>query len=220
MIRFLLLLYLLISAPLFAQDLRVVEDVKPTLNYFEDKVDDAVARGKGVGITTYIDSIPAYLSGKTVSGGKLKDRHGRIWDMGNLKLPYLLHTLHGNSKHNLDALSEIAKSNEGELLVFLMVRHPQYPKEVERIKSLDERVIVVHNERIYHPMQRTLDNQLMGLIGYPVTYYVRADRTIDHVYHGWVVPPGRQGEYPAKAVVAYEKNLKRINDSVRQLLGK
>lgn len=99
MVHLFTMLLMLVALPLSAQDVWIEEDVQPTLNYYQDIIDKILSPGNSIGNTSYIDSIPDYLKGKTVSGNVLKDRHGKTCNMGVFDKPYVFHSDNDQGSH-------------------------------------------------------------------------------------------------------------------------
>ena len=87
------LLIILIFCPvlLLAQDqLAVEENVMPTLKKYTERHRKLMEAHEGIAAAQMNDSISSYMVDKTISGGYLKDRNGKVWNFGVLNEPYVL----------------------------------------------------------------------------------------------------------------------------------
>lgn len=193
MFRILLFLALITSTPyLFAQDLLAIEeDVMPEIRRLNDVFMSAVRdtsthNRNDWTASNALDSMQQYLVGKTVSGGYLTDRDGRVWNFGVLNQPYILHSIHLSQHLHADLRNEVADAFADDVLTFLVFdprakRDEAFASQLER---LGPNVIVIEEEDPRAEDGFSADRRLIGLTGYPVTYYVGRDRKIKGINRG------------------------------------
>ncbi|TXF86698.1 hypothetical protein FUA23_19145 [Neolewinella aurantiaca] len=201
----LLLLSLLLSLPALTQDLRIEEDVLPELRRLLDLANAASNAELGEKTLRYHDSIRYTLIDKTVSGGYLKDQNGKVWNMGVLGMPYVLHAVHKRSISGFESLSRIAEEFADEVMVFVMVAKPEDEGDDDWLQGLSDRLVIVYEENVRSLNTFPTDTRLLGLIGYPVTYYVRTDRTVALAQWGGMTNQGR----------AYKERRNNVRDLLR-----
>lgn len=192
MSRLFLLSLLAATSNLFAQDLLAIEeDVMPEIRRLNDAFtatirDTSTHRKNDWTASNKLDSMRQYLVGKTVSGGYLTDQNGRVWNFGVLDQPYILHTILHPMHLQPDLMSEVAEAYADDVLTFL-VFDPRVKRNEEfanKVKQLGPSVIVIEEADIRSENGYSADSRLLGLLGYPITYYVGRDRKIKGINSG------------------------------------
>lgn len=218
------MLFLLLPCFLIAQELSVEKDIAETIREYQEKGN--IASKAGDGTTSYQ---MRQLAIKTVIGEKvnptnLEDQHGELWNLGVLNQPFVVH---GISSYHTDiddmkiaAANEIAEENSTELMTFLLMPKPETAQDSQQLASISDKIVVVFMEMTQVKDRKAGDTRLLSLLnGFPVTYYIRANREIAGIKLGTMRARPKEGNIGEVTYEdAHKRNLKELRKHVRALL--
>lgn len=188
LIPILLLLTSTLSAQPQADPLRTVEDINPITNAFTKKANEYWDAGDNITATQYsLDSTTFALLGQQLTASYLVDSKGEVWSLGVMDQPFVIQTLYvdcGGCEEYLVPINTIAKEFSDELIIFLLLPKPTSPEGLALIDRFDDNVVVIFDDDYRDPKSWPTDNKLLGMIGYPITYYVSSELKIMSLIRG------------------------------------
>lgn len=200
--------------------LSVEEEVMPKLRYYTEKANDQMVQGNGQMAYQYRDSIRIFMVGKSLTAAYLEDREGQVWNLGVMDQPYIMHTIHSMADADTPGFREMADNYAEQVLTFLVTTPPRNPEEEATLTGLGDNIVVVFEEDPRLGDGYSADNRLLGLIGYPATYFVGIDRKIVGVIQDWRQEraPGNEGEEERSRAEAAKHNSKKMQKATDRLL--
>lgn len=157
----------------------------PQLRYFTEEGNRLSEAGDMSAFAAYRDSIRKYMVGKAVNAAYLEDRNGKVWNLGVLNEPYVLHTIRHKNGARTPGFNEMADRYANDIITFLVTTPPRTIEEEGLMLTLSDNIVVIYERDPRRADGYSADNRLLGLIGYPATYFITTDRVIAGVYQGW-----------------------------------
>ena len=174
-----------------AQQLRIEQNVRPSLDSIRHLINAAMERDDQSALRTLNQALLDTVIGKTMSGGYITDVAGRVYNMGVLDMPYVLGTTHARMLLTVESLNRLADEYAGEVLIIMMIARTDADRILADLEGANEELVVVIEEGVPKLGEGPTNNRIMGLLGYPITYYVRADRSIADIQFGQYVDQDR-----------------------------
>lgn len=155
---------------------RLDSNITAQTNYYHRKWDEAMASGQnGLGTTYRTDSMPMAVLGQTVYPGYLVDRRGTAWNLGVTEMPIVIHTFARECRNcpvRMEVINQVADKYAGEVLTFVLMPAPETATGQAIVEEFSNNVYVLYDDYFRDPYNLPKDARLLGLIGYPVTYYL------------------------------------------------
>ena len=209
------LLCCLFSCSLSAQFLAVEEPVLDSLRARYTVWNDSMTQ-RGYARHGLFERMLDVVRGTHVNGGYLTDQLDRVYNIGVLDQPFILVTVHEGRPEQFAGIRDFADELEGEFLVFLMVATPTFITDEVPFHDLGENVIVVyeHNFRTYE--EAFTDQRLLGLIAWPMTYFIASDRRIVELYNAGIPNLEKKSGAPSSRRKRHKKAFKRALKLLRE----
>ncbi|MEM6771065.1 MAG: hypothetical protein AAF597_10810 [Bacteroidota bacterium] len=127
------------------------------------------------------DSIQRKILGAYVTPSYLTDRHGNVWNLGVMELPFVLHTFFwecATCESYTAAINSAAKKYADEVVTFVLLPRPKNTTTWDKLDAFNEHVIVIFADAAHKANPEPTKSPLFGMIGYPTTYFITAARKI------------------------------------------
>jgi len=128
-----------------------------------------------LGTSYRTDSLPRAVLGQTVYPGYLVDHRGNVWNLGVTELPIVIHTFFKecrNCSARMETINRVADAYADKLLTFVLMPAPETAVGKAIIEEFNDNVNVLFDDYFRDAYKLPEDARLLGLIGYPVTYYL------------------------------------------------
>lgn len=220
----LLLFFLLAPLLLSAQELSLEEDVAITIKEYQTKDLAASKRKDWAEATKWRRLVYETVTNSTVKPVNLEDQHGELWNLGVLDQPFVVHGISnwrsGLNELKIAAANVVADEYATKLMTFLLMPEPVTAIDSQRLASISKNIIVVFMEMTQVKDRKADDTRLLSLVnGFPVTYYIRANREIAGVKFGLLAPrPKEKNIAEVTEEKAHATNVKRLQKDIRALL--
>lgn len=150
------------------------------------------------------DSMLLAVLGKTVTTAYLTEMSGAVRNTGVTTTPYVLHTFFlacDNCAAEAEAINHAAKAFADQVTTFVLLPAPDTSDRID-LDWFNDEVTILFDHHFRDPFSYPEDSRLLGLIGYPVSFYLTPAHRIvgvDMSFHRFATIDHRQKKKIHKA---------------------
>lgn len=161
--------------------IRTVKNIAPTTSVLMKKRGELM-KNRSEGASTLTDSIALEVVGQEVTASYLVDRHGEVWNLGVMELPFVIYTFMNRPSNivpHIAAINTVANEYADEMVTFVLLPPSTNPGVITLLEGFNDNVIVLFDDHLHTKDHSSEESCLWGLTSFwPTTYFITAKRRI------------------------------------------
>ena len=202
--------------------IRVVKNITPFTNAMGRRWTELVQSNQGEKAYAVRDSIMNTLLGEYVTASYLVDRHGTVWALGTMDVPFVIHTYSlecYNCHYTQNLVNQLATEYADEVITFVLLPTPKEDSTRAIIEKFNDDVVVLYDDHFRNPYQYPNDARLLGLVGYGHMHFITPDRRIVGLDGFRYIHPGKGDKRKDKKMARERDVLRRWRIGAERLLA-